>query len=80
MRQKLITLCPNSFELAQKKENFSQWVRQKLLEDSAEAKSPDLLFKYKCPVCKIDPLFTTRRPRTCHKCNYAMKFEGQVVE
>jgi len=33
MRQKLITLCPNSFELAMKKSNFSQWVRTKLLEE-----------------------------------------------
>ena len=33
MRQKLITLCPNSWELAMKKTNFSQWVRSKLLEE-----------------------------------------------
>ena len=80
MRQKLITLCPNSFEIAQKKENFSQWVRQKLLEDSAEAKSPDLLFKYKCPLCKSYTYDALRRPRKCVSCDYSMKFEGQVVE
>lgn len=33
MRQKLITLCPNSWELAMKKTNFSQWVRQQLLAE-----------------------------------------------
>lgn len=33
MRQKLITLCPNSWELALKKPNFSLWVRTKLLEE-----------------------------------------------
>ena len=33
MRQKLITLCPNSWELALKKPNFSLWVRSKLLEE-----------------------------------------------
>jgi len=80
MRQKLITLCPNSFEIAQKKPNFSAWVREKLLEEKPKADELYLKFRYKCPLCKIDPLFTTRRPRTCHKCNYAMKFEGQVFE
>jgi len=33
MRQKLITLCPNSWEIASKKPNFSKWVRDKLLND-----------------------------------------------
>lgn len=33
MRQKLITLCPNTFELAQKMGNFSEWVRMKLKEE-----------------------------------------------
>jgi len=32
MRQKLITLCPTSFEEAKKMPNFSAWVRAKLLE------------------------------------------------
>lgn len=30
MRQKLITLDPTSFELASKKSNFSDWVRNQL--------------------------------------------------
>jgi len=34
MRNKMITLCPTSYELAQKMPNFSAWVRMKLLEDS----------------------------------------------
>jgi len=33
MRQKLITLCPTSFELALKKPNFSSWVREQLLKE-----------------------------------------------
>jgi hypothetical protein len=80
MRQKLITLCPNSFEIAQKKENFSQWVRNKLLEEKPNTEGSSCKFRYKCPLCKIDPLFTTRRPRKCISCDYPMKFEGQVVE
>jgi len=30
MRQKLITLDPTSFERAQKKNNFSKWIREQL--------------------------------------------------
>ena len=30
MRQKLITLCPTTWELAQKKPNFSSWIRDQL--------------------------------------------------
>jgi hypothetical protein len=33
MRQKLITLCQKSFEIALKKPNFSKWVRDRLLEE-----------------------------------------------
>jgi len=33
MRQKLITLCPNSWEIASKKPNFSKWVRDRLTKD-----------------------------------------------
>jgi len=32
MRQKMITLCPTTYEWAQKEVNFSQWVRSKILE------------------------------------------------
>lgn len=32
MRNKTITLCPTSYEWAQKQPNFSQWIRQKILE------------------------------------------------
>ena len=39
MRQKLITLCPTSYELAKKKPNFSSWVRKKLLEGQAKSES-----------------------------------------
>ena len=39
MRQKLITLCPTSYEIAQKKPNFSSWVRKKLLEGQSKSES-----------------------------------------
>lgn len=47
MRQKLITLCPTSFEYALRKDNFSEWVRSKLI---AEAKSNEQPWKY-CHSC-----------------------------
>ena len=34
MRQKLVTLCPTTFELAQKKRNFSAWIRRMLNEEA----------------------------------------------
>lgn len=38
MRQKLITLDPTSFELASKKKNFSQWVRDQLRSEDNKRK------------------------------------------
>jgi len=32
MRNKMITLCPTTYETAQKMPNFSSWVRLKLME------------------------------------------------
>lgn len=34
MRQKLVTLCPTTFELAMKKRNFSAWIRRMLNEEA----------------------------------------------
>jgi len=34
MRHKMVSLCPTTYEKAQKIENFSKWVREKLLEDA----------------------------------------------
>jgi predicted house-cleaning noncanonical NTP pyrophosphatase (MazG superfamily) len=34
MRQKLVTLCPTTFELATKKRNFSAWIRRMLNEEA----------------------------------------------
>ena len=35
MRHKMVSLCPTTYEKAQKIPNFSKWVREKLLEDSS---------------------------------------------
>ncbi len=34
MRHKMVSLCPTTYEKAQKIPNFSKWVRSKLLEDA----------------------------------------------
>jgi len=71
MRQKLITLCLNSFELATKKPNFSAWVRMKLLDEGVEMKEMEIytpVFEYKCPLCKKKEQYTTRIARNCSSC------------
>ena len=32
MRQKMINLCPTTYELARKMPNFSAWIRRKILD------------------------------------------------
>jgi len=62
MRQKLINLCLNSFELAAKKDNFSEWVRKKLLE---EADLPKEEYLFKCQACNLQRVYPTKAVRTC---------------
>ena len=80
MRQKLITLCPNSFEIAQKKHNFSAWVRLKLLEEVPEVVDKrQFSYHYQCPLCKDYVIEEIRHARDCQKCKYAMVFKGEVI-
>ena len=50
MRHKMVSLCPTSYEKAQKIPNFSKWVRTKLLDDST---STEEVFKFfaRCDTC-----------------------------
>ena len=43
MRQKLITLCPITWELAQRKPNFSAWIRDKLRSERNLSENDDAL-------------------------------------
>lgn len=43
MRQKLITLCPKTWELAQKKSNFSAWIRNQLRSERNKHENDDSL-------------------------------------
>jgi len=80
MRQKLITLCPNSFEIAQKKPNFSAWVRKKLLEDVENNDGVKYLHHYQCPLCRVYVMDEERYARKCEKCIYPMDFQGRVAQ
>lgn len=69
MRQKLITLCPNSFELALKKDNFSEWVRKRLLE---EADLPKEEYLFKCKACNLQRVYPTKAVRNCLSCGWKL--------
>jgi len=69
MRQKLITLCPNSFELALKKDNFSEWVRKRLLE---EADLPKEEYLFKCRACNYQHVYPTRSVKNCPTCGFRL--------
>lgn len=48
----MITLCPTTFEMASKMDNFSRWVRQKMLEQQAEQEEKQQNYtRYRCPSC-----------------------------
>jgi len=80
MRQKLITLCPNSFEIALKKPNFSAWVRMKLLEYDEEVLTEGPLFKYKCPVChKLKDFSNQDMAWRCNLCNVPLDFVSVIL-
>jgi len=46
MRQKLITLDPTSWDLASKKPNFSQWVRDQLRSERNKKGADKILCRY----------------------------------
>jgi len=46
MRQKLITLDPTSWDLAAKKPNFSQWVRDQLRSERNKRESKTIVCRY----------------------------------
>jgi len=80
MRQKLITLCPTSFELAGRKANFSSWVRRKLMDEQqiVEKKEESRpLYQAYCKDCDKyyqhyqDFMMNTKYCNYCHlKCDY----------
>lgn len=77
MRQKLITLCPNSFELAQKKDNFSEWVRSKLLEEANIDVKPAKTYLMKCRLGH-QLVKDNKHPPLCPQCATRMVYVPSV--
>jgi len=51
-RQKMITLCPTTYEIAQAMPNFSQWVREQLKYSSvSRIKESIIRYRYDCNKC-----------------------------
>jgi|TARA_R110000823_G_scaffold275052_1_gene393871 hypothetical protein len=84
MRQKLITLCPTSFELAGKKNNFSAWVRRKLLEDRARViDTPSVLYGAYCEPCDTtyqNPHEDALLAFNCKKCGEDTEYLGELLQ
>jgi len=79
MRHKMITLCLNSFEIAQKMPNFSSWVRKKILED-VPIMSKGTIYRYECRICKQKRDFLTQEMAwECNKCNVPLDFVTVIV-
>lgn len=78
MRNKMITLCPTTYETAKKIPNFSAWVRNRLrdLEDYTPEKA--IVYHYKCPLCKVNFKNSNRHARKCITCDYPLKYLGVV--
>jgi hypothetical protein len=58
MRQKLITLCPVTWELASKKSNFSAWIRDKLRQERnmRDLSPEDIQYQNQMKINKHDEL------------------------
>lgn len=82
MRQKLITLCPTSFELAGKKANFSAWVRRQLLQEQHDRDySYQPLYGMYCKPCDEQfhhPNEAMANRYKCRFCNADTEFQGLV--
>ena len=52
-RQKMITLCPTTYEIAQAMPNFSQWVREQLKYATLGKRQEQLVrYTYDCDECE----------------------------
>ena len=80
----MITLCLNSYEIAQKKRNFSGWVREKLLEEAKAAmivKQDQQLYGAYCKKCDItatNPHVDMMKWYYCKKCHDKTEYLGAI--
>jgi len=86
MRHKTITLCPTTYEIARKMNNFSAWIRQELMKKQAtqyKAK-PEVTEKYGayCAPCDLTMLNTDpdmlKGGLPCKECGKGTVFVGLI--
>lgn len=73
MRQKLITLDPTSWDLAAKKPNFSQWVRDQLRSERNKIGSKSMW----CRSCRARPVKIGNA--YCRDCQHDMGFPVDIL-
>jgi hypothetical protein len=81
MRQKIISLSLDTYELASKKANFSAWVRRKLMEEVETvtiAKKMYGAYCFKCDVMYQNSIEFMMESHYCKKCNTRCKFAGEL--
>jgi len=78
MRQKIISLSLDTYELASKKANFSAWVRRKLLEEVPDAR---IFYGAYCSACDYHfthPFDLKMKDYSCKFCEGETEFLGEV--
>ena len=70
MRHKMVSLCPTTYEKAQKIENFSKWVRSKLLEDDGPTEE---VFKFYAECTRCQTTWSSyKQQRVPHDCPHCL--------
>ena len=78
MRQKIISLSLDTYELASKKANFSAWVRRKLLEEVKEAEIRYGAYCKQCDVTYMNRYNSSIIYMMCDKCGGKTEYLGAV--
>ena len=82
MRQKIISLSLDTYELASKKANFSAWVRRKLMEEVETVTIVEKIYGAYCKACDIsytNKLSFMVEHQYCKKCNQKCEYVGELV-
>jgi hypothetical protein len=78
MRQKIISLSLDTYELASKKANFSAWVRRKLMEEVKESEKEYGAYCSPCDMTFSNPFASKMFKFLCPKCANMTEFLGEL--
>ena len=78
MRQKIISLSLDTYELASKKANFSAWVRRKLLEEVKVVEIKYGAYCEKCDVTFARIYKSSMRHYNCDNCGNMTTYLGEL--